>query len=106
MNIQLTARHFNASSELQERVTQEIMKMERFNDHITDAHVILDGRGTSNRKVEILMNLQDKSISAHSEENNMRKALDSALGKISRQLKRANDKLKDHRSQPVAELVN
>jgi putative sigma-54 modulation protein len=106
MDIQITARHFNASEALQERVHSQISKLERFYPNITDAVVVLDAEKEHLRKVEVKMNILDKTIAAKGEEENMGKALDSVLKKLERQLKRENEKLKDHKSQPIVELVD
>ena len=105
MNIQITARHFNASSALQETVTGQIQALSKYYHNITDASCVMDQTGEHSRRVELRINIIDKSLSAHAEEENMGKALDSVMSKMQRQLKQENGKLKEHRSTPTADLV-
>jgi putative sigma-54 modulation protein len=106
MNIQITARHFHASQELQDSVTEQVQGLTKFYNNITDAIVVLDQVGEQKRKVELKLNILDKSLSAHAEEDHMGKAIDAVMNKIQRQLKKENGKLKEHRSTPVADLVS
>ncbi len=106
MDIQITSRHFNASEKLNDRIHAVMEKLSKFYDHITDAFIVLDAEKKNLRSVEIKVNILDNSISAKAEEENMGKALDSAISKMEVQLKKANQKLKQHKSQPVVELVS
>lgn len=105
MNIQITARHFHASAELQDNVTEQIKSLSKFYNQITDASMVLDQMGEHKRRCELKLNILDKSLSAHAEEENMGKAIDAVMNKMQRQLKKENGKLKEHRSQPTADLV-
>lgn len=66
---------------------------------------MLDQVGEHKRHVELKLNILDKSLSAHAEEDNMGKAIDAVMNKMQRQLKKENGKLKEHRSAPTADLV-
>ena len=105
MKIQITARHFQASPQLHASLKESLNRMEKFNDSITGAHVILDAQKGGVRRAEIIVKILDKSVCAHSEEDNMYKAIESMLDKVERQLKRENEKLKVHKSLPTATLV-
>ena len=80
MDIQFSARHFNASAGLQDRIQEEMDKLARFYPNITSASVILDHEVEHQRHCEITV-------------------------RIKVQLKKANDKQNDHRAQPVSEVV-
>ena len=105
MKIQITARHFHASPQLHASLKESLTKIEKFNDSITGAHVILDAERNGIRRAEIIVKILDKSICAHAEEENMYKAIESMLDKVERQLKKENEKLKIHKSVPIADLV-
>ncbi len=105
MNIQITARHFNASRTLHENVKENVEKLGKFNDSITGAHVILEGQSGNIKRAEIIVKILEKSIHAHAEEETMHKAIDSMLDKVERQLKKENEKLKLHKSVPASDLV-
>lgn len=105
MKIQITARHFHASPQLHASLKESLNKIEKFNDSITGAHVILDAERSGARRAEIVVSILDKTVCAHAEEENMFKAIESMLDKVERQLKKQNEKLKIHKSLPAASLV-
>ncbi|MBW8889035.1 MAG: ribosome-associated translation inhibitor RaiA [Fibrobacteres bacterium] len=105
MKIQITARHFHASPQLHAGLKESLDKIEKFNDSITGAHVILDAEKSGIRRAEIIVRVLDKTICAHAEEDNMYKAIDAMLEKVERQLKKENEKLKVHKSVPASTLA-
>ena len=105
MKIQITARHFHASSELHDNLKESLNKLAKYNDSITGAHVILDSQKSGIRRAEIIVKILGKSIFAHAEEDAMGKSIESMLEKVERQLKEENEKLKLHKSVPAATLV-
>ncbi len=105
MKIQITARHFHASPQLHASLTESLNTIEKFNDSITGAHVILDAEKSGVRRAEIIVKILDKSVCAHAEEDNMYKAIEAMLEKVERQLKKENEKLKAHKSIPTSELI-
>lgn len=105
MNIKVTARHFNASDALQQSVQEAAESLQKFYPNITDINVILDAEKKNLRRAEFIVNILHQTISAEAEEENMGKALDSALERIQRQLKKENEKLKSHKAQPMASVV-
>jgi putative sigma-54 modulation protein len=100
MKVQITARHFHASPQLHENLKEALDKLERFNDTITGAHVILDAQNEIVRRAEIVVKIAEKQVHAHAEEDNMHKAIDAMLEKLQRQLKKENEKLKTHKGEP------
>jgi putative sigma-54 modulation protein len=105
MKIQITARHFHASPSLHASLKDDLNKIEKFNDSITGAHVILDAERNGVRRAEIIVRVLDKTICVHAEDDNMYKAIDSMLEKVERQLKKENEKLKVHKSVPASVLA-
>jgi len=106
MKIQITARHFHASPQLHASLKDNLAQMEKFNDSITSAHIILDAERTGDRRAEIIVNILDKTVCAHAEEDNMHKAIEAMFDKVERQLIKEKEKLKDHKSIPISELVS
>ncbi|HEX2956716.1 MAG TPA: ribosome-associated translation inhibitor RaiA [Chitinispirillaceae bacterium] len=97
MEIQITSRHTKASQTLQDTLTAELQRMEKFIDNITSCHVILDSEHVD-KTVEITMNVAGHQIVANAKADNLGKAIDDALIKTERQLKKLNDKLKNHKT--------
>ena len=87
MNIQITSRHSKASHSLQESITRDIMNLEKFSDKITSCHVVLDNEYVD-KTVEIVVNVLGNTVSANGKGDNVGKAVDQAVGKIERQIKK------------------
>jgi len=96
MEIRIVSRHNKASQTLQEAITADIQKLERFSEKITSCHVILDSEHLD-KTVEITMHVVDREIVAFGRAENIGKAFDNALKKIERQLIKINEKIKDHK---------
>jgi len=105
MDIQFSARHFNASAGLQDRIQEEMDKLAKFYPNITNASVILDHEVEHQRHCEITVNITGSVVVGSADEDNMGKAVDVALERVKIQLKKANEKQNDHRAQPVSNLT-
>ncbi len=105
MEITITARHFDASQGLQERVREEMEKLGKFYPNITSAVVLLDHEVEHLRHCDITVNITGSVVVASADEENMGKAIDVTLERIKVQLKKQNEKQKDHKAQPMSEVV-
>lgn len=106
MDINISARHFNASASLQARVQEEIEKLGKFYPNITSATIVLDHEVEHLRRCEISLNITGTVVVASADEENMGKALDVAIERAKTQLKKQNEKQKDHKAQSLSDLVN
>jgi putative sigma-54 modulation protein len=97
MEIQITSRHSKASRSLQDTITDELEKVGKFYDKITSCHVILDSEHVD-KVAEITMSVLGKQVVATAKADNIGKAFDDALAKIGRQLKKMNEKVKNHKA--------
>jgi len=100
MEIKITSRQtVNASDSLRETITEELNKLEKFYDKITSCHVVLGSESMDKIKTtEITMNIQGNQIAASAKAENIGKAIDEAIGKVERQLKKINEKAKEHKA--------
>ncbi len=106
MKIQFTARHFKAGEELQQRIQGEIDRLEKFYERITACHVVLDAERKSRLLAEITVSARGRQLVAKAESDGMLKAFEDSLDKIERQLKKMNEKIREHRkeaSQPAVQ---
>ena len=94
MEIRITSRHNKASQSLQDAITTELTKLEKFSEKIGSCHVILDSEHVD-QTVEITMHVFDREIIGTGKAENIGKAFDLALEKVQRQLKKINEKIKD-----------
>jgi ribosomal subunit interface protein len=98
MEIRITSRHEKASPSLQDTINAELNKLEKFSEKITSCHVILDSEPME-KKVEITMHAFNRDVVGIAKAENIGKAFDAALAKVERQLKKVNEKIKDHKHQ-------
>lgn len=96
MEIRITSRHEKASPSLQDAMTAELDKLVKYSEKITSCHVILDSEHVD-KKVEITMHVFNREVVAVAKAENVGKAFYLALDKVERQLKKINEKIKDHK---------
>ena len=96
MEIRITSRHSKASQSLRDTITDQLGKLEKFAEKITSCHVILDSEHV-NKTVEINTHSFNQSLSAKGKGDSIGKALDEALERIERQLKKVSEKIKEHK---------
>ena len=91
MNIEITARHFTASSHLKELIYEKINKVKKFNSDIISCHVILS-RANNSENVEIVARANGYHFSAHNNADLFERSLVNAINKISIQIKKKHEK--------------
>lgn len=94
MNINITSRKFRANDTLKEFIENELNNLERFNDSIMDANVVLSFTHLrdSIKEVEIVLQLPGKSLAVSESSEDFFKSVGLAVGKLERQLKKLKDK--------------
>jgi putative sigma-54 modulation protein len=97
MEIQITSRHHNkVSPSLHDSIVADLNRLEKFSEKITTCHVIIGSENLS-ETVEITMHAFGHTVVGMAKAENVGKALDEALDKIERQLKKISEKIKDHK---------
>lgn len=96
MEIQITSRRLKASQSLQDTITAELGKLEKYSDKIVSCHVILDSENID-KVVEISMNTLGHQVVGIAKAEHVGKALSFAIEKVERQLKKLNQKIKNHK---------
>lgn len=97
MDIQITTRHSKVAQELQDEVRDKIEALQRFYEKISHCHVIFDTEHTD-KKVEIVMSIMGGTVTGTAKSDNVHKAAEEALEKVERQLKKSNEKIKNHKA--------
>lgn len=106
MQVKVTGRHFDASTELQSNVEAQIAALAKFNDRITGAHVILDKQPNELRSAHAELSVAGHGVvSVSAEAETMHKAVDEMFLKIERVLKKENETAKDHRAPSMDKVV-
>ena len=94
MNVQITSRKFKAKDSLKTEITDQLKSLEKYNDDILDANVILSYTHLKDsiKTVEIVLNIPGKSLSAAETNDDFSKALSKTISKLERQLKKVKSK--------------
>ena len=94
MNIQITARKFKAHDTLKEYIKDELSSLEKFNDDIISADVILSYQNNSNsiKKVEVVLNIPGQTLNAADQTEDYKTAVNSVTEKLRRQLETIKSK--------------
>ena len=94
MNITITARKFKAHDTLKEHIESEIKSLNKFNDDIINADVVLSYQNNhdSIKIVEIILQVPGQTLAAREESDDFEKSVNSAIEKLSRQLVKLKSK--------------
>jgi len=101
MNIQITTRHeSHISDDTKAFIESEVSGLVKFYDKITSAHVVCDRethKSGQEDTVELEVSVDGAILSAKATEENLGKAIDAVIEKMTRQLKKKNEKVKEHK---------
>lgn len=97
MDITVTFRHVGASDGLRTYATQKLARLKRFARHAMEAHVIL-GVEKQRHRAEILIAGREFQVAAAEETVDLYSAVDLAVDKVERQLKKWEEKRKNHKT--------
>lgn len=89
MNIKITSRKFKAKDSLKTEINKQLKSLEKFNDEILDANVILSYTHLKDsiKTVEINLSVPGKIFSAEETSDDFGKALPKTINKLEKQLK-------------------
>jgi putative sigma-54 modulation protein len=94
MNIIITSRKFKARDILKDFITEEVKSLEKYNDRILSADVILSYQNSrdSIKIAEIIVQVPGQTLTATEEADEYKKAVSLAIEKLSRQLTKLKSK--------------
>ncbi len=95
MEINVTFRHSEPSSDIRQHILEKIQKLSKYFIKPTMAHVTLNTEGTRHT-TEISLSENDAVFNAHDTTHDIYSSVDSALDKIEVQLKKYKEKIKNH----------
>ena len=105
MIVQFTARHFEASETLKESSVGRMKDLTKFYQNIISAHVILSAGRKNQRNAEVIVGTKKRPITARGRGDNIGTAVDKAFGRVERQLKKLNEKIKSHKNTALKESL-
>ena len=101
MNIQITTRHDRkVSDETKSFIEAEIEALEKYDANISSAHVVLDKEVHKKGEediVEVDLTSHGIPVSAKAQGENLLKAFDAVMVKVTAQIKKKSEKLKSHK---------
>jgi len=102
MKISLTFRNTEGEDWQKQYVDERLSKMKKYVDRPVDAHVILSVEKFRN-VAEVNMMADGLNINAKEEAKDMHLAIDNAIEKIEKQLKKHKAKIRGHKTNPTRE---
>ena len=103
-NVTITCRHEDFTDCFKKSIDNQLQKLSKFYSNIIKANVIIDKQNT-NFRVEISLHVPGSVITATDEDYNYKKAIDSTIRKVERQIKKLKSKVVDHRVLPLTSIV-
>jgi putative sigma-54 modulation protein len=98
VEISVSTRHGELSSDVQETIKQKAIKLPRFFDRTTGIEVLVDLENTQNPKVEVKVSAEaTNDFFAADTGPNVIAAVDSVIQKLEKQLRKHKEKITDHR---------
>lgn len=98
MQINISTRHGHLSTGTQEKITERVEKLLRFNDRLTATEVTVDLEHTETPRVEFRVSVEKaEDFVATDEKDSLMAAVDSCLHKVEQQLRKHKEKVQGHR---------
>ncbi len=105
MRIMVTARHFDLDPALKAYVEEKVQHLTRYFDRIDEAHVVLESEG-HRRIADVTVHASRVIVSSEQEADDMRSAIDRAMDKVERQIRRHKDRIRNRKGAiPTAEAA-
>jgi len=95
MQLELTVRHFDLSDNYKEYAIQEVENLTQYWDRIVDGQIVFDQEG-NDYMVEVILRVSGKTLAASDTSDDIMKAIDSAVNKMRRRLKKYKGKIISH----------
>lgn len=94
MNVTITARKFKAHDTLKDFITDEVATLNKYNDDILNAEVILSYQNIKDsiKNTEIILKVPGQKLSATGKSDDFKKSVSSTVEKLARQLKKLKSK--------------
>lgn len=98
MEVKITARHAQVSEAVRAHTQERVQRLQRLDRRPTHAEILFD-KERDQKKVEIrLVVTGGSSFIAEAFADNYRTAVDTALDRLTRQMKREHEKERDHQA--------
>jgi ribosomal subunit interface protein len=104
MQVSITTRHCNVSPRTRSEAEERIQKLHRYEPRLDNALVEFDeDHGTKQVETRIFVS-GSHSIVAHGSGDTFRTALDRSIDRLTRQLKRRRERVREHKAPKLSEV--
>jgi putative sigma-54 modulation protein len=104
MNVSITARHCTVSDRTRTEAQERLQRLQRFEPRVANAEVEFEeDHGTKQVETRIFV-AGSHSIVAHGSGETFRTALSRSIDRLTRQLKRRRDRVRDHKATKFSEV--
>jgi len=108
MNKHIAGRHFELTDPIKEYIENAIESLEKYNLEIVSANCVISGDMKNGKKgfsVEFVINLKNKNtVVITQRDKDVYAAIDLALDRMKKSLRRFSDKIKDHNAVSLKEI--
>ena len=104
MQVSIATRHCNVSDGIRSEANEKLQKLQRFEPRLENAVIEFDDdHGTKQVETRIFL-AGSHSIVAHGSGDTFRSALDRSIDRLTRQLKRRRDRVREHKAPKLSEM--
>jgi putative sigma-54 modulation protein len=101
----ISARHFDLTAEIRSKAEAELDRLTKFFDNIISAELVLDAE-KHRRLAELKVSVFNNTIAGSGETDDIYTAIEVAVDKVVKQLKKYKGKLKEKKPEQIAETVD
>jgi ribosomal subunit interface protein len=106
MQVNITARHCRVPDRVRSEAEERVQRLQRYEPRVNDAVVAFD-TDHGDKKVETRVYVAGThSIVAHGSGESFKTALDRSIDRLTRQLKRRRERVRDHKSVKLSERIS
>jgi ribosomal subunit interface protein len=105
MNVSITTRHCSVSERTRGEAVERLERLQRYEPRLAEAEVEFDDdHGTKQVETRIFV-AGSHSIVAHGSGDTFRTALDRSIDRLTRQLKRRRERVREHKAPKLSEVA-
>ena len=106
MRVQITERRCDVPGDVLRRTENQIQSLTKFEQRATAADVVFTEERHS-RRVEVIIHVDgSEPVVAHGDGTEFRTALDQAVDRLGRKLRRQRKRRRDHQAPPLADGID
>ncbi len=105
MEFRITGRHLDLTTEIKDYAESAVSTLTRYFDKIIDSHLVLEIE-KHRKRAELTLGVYGQQLISRAETDDLYISIDEAVDKMQRQLKKYNEKFKEHRGLSEEEKIN